>query len=108
MTVPALKTVTRTQGNTAALKDGTVAPAASISTSRKFRYSYMRFRRMGRGLEFDVCEMALTTYLCARSTAFVLPPCRSSRCGRFIMGRSFTTRAAAPARRRTWRGNGSA
>ena len=62
-----LKTVTRTQGNNQALKDGTVKP-------KTFSFDFVEvdplidaFRRMVRGLEFDVCEMALTTYLCARA-----------------------------------------
>jgi 4,5-dihydroxyphthalate decarboxylase len=61
-----LKTVTRTQGNNKALKDGTVKP-------RSFQLEFVEvdplidaFRRMVRGLEFDVCEMALTTYITAR------------------------------------------
>jgi 4,5-dihydroxyphthalate decarboxylase len=61
-----LKTVTRSQGNNQALKDGTVKP-------RTFEFDFVEvsplidaFRRMVRGLEFDVCEMALTTYICAR------------------------------------------
>ena len=62
-----LKTVTRTQGNNQALKDGTVR-------LRGFRFDFEdvpvlvnAFRRMVRGLEFDVSEMAITTYLCARA-----------------------------------------
>ena len=62
-----LKTVTRTQGNNRSLKDGTVKP-------RDFEFEFLEvdplvdaFRRMVRGLEFDVCEMAITTYLCARA-----------------------------------------
>jgi 4,5-dihydroxyphthalate decarboxylase len=61
-----LKSVTRSQGNNQALKDGTVKP-------RTFEFDFVEvsplidaFRRMVRGLEFDVCEMALTTYICAR------------------------------------------
>lgn len=61
-----LKTVTRTQGNNAAIKDGRVEPV-------EFRFDFeevpvlpQAFRRMVRNLEFDVSEMALTTYLCAR------------------------------------------
>lgn len=67
MTGPKLKTVTRTQGNNQALKDGTVKP-------RNFEFEFVEvnplidaFRRMVRGLEFDVCEMAITTYICARA-----------------------------------------
>ncbi|HEX5280740.1 MAG TPA: hypothetical protein VFW28_11745 [Micropepsaceae bacterium] len=67
MTGPKLKTVTRTQGNNQALKDGTVKP-------KNFEFDFIEvnplidaFRRMVRGLEFDVCEMAITTYICARA-----------------------------------------
>jgi 4,5-dihydroxyphthalate decarboxylase len=66
MTLPRLKTVTRTQGNNTALKDGTVKP-------RTFDFDFVEvdplidaFRRMARGLEFDISEMAMTTYLTAR------------------------------------------
>jgi 4,5-dihydroxyphthalate decarboxylase len=62
-----LKTVTRTQGNNQALKDGTVKP-------RTFAFDFVEvdpliaaFRRMVRGSEFDICEMAITTYICARA-----------------------------------------
>lgn len=67
MNEPRLKTVTRTSGANAALKDGTVTP-------RGFRFDFEEvpvlpsaFRRMVRGLEFDVSEMALTTYLVAKA-----------------------------------------
>ncbi len=66
MTDLKLTTVTRTQGNNAALKDGSVKP-------RTFAFDFVEipvlvdgFRRMVRGLEFDICEMAITTYICAR------------------------------------------
>ena len=62
-----LKTVTRTQGNNQVLKDGKVKP-------RTFEFEFIEvdpliaaFRRMVRGLEFDICEMAITTYICARA-----------------------------------------
>ena len=67
MAGPKLKTVTRTQGNNRALKDGTVKP-------RGFAFDFIEvdpliaaFRRMVRGAEFDICEMAFTTYICARA-----------------------------------------
>lgn len=66
MNVPALKTVTRTQGNNLALKDGTVTPEGFTFDFEEVPVLVKAFRRMVRGLEFDVCEMALTTYLCAR------------------------------------------
>lgn len=66
MSAPVLKTVTRTQGNNAALKDGTVTPQGFVFEFEEVPVLPHAFRRMVRGLEFDVCEMALTTYLCAR------------------------------------------
>ena len=67
MAGPKLKTVTRTQGNNQALKDGSVKP-------RSFEFDFVEvdpliaaFRRMVRGAEFDICEMAITTYICARA-----------------------------------------
>lgn len=66
MTEPKLRTVTRTQGNNKALKDRTVRP-------RTFEFDFVEvdplvdaFRRMVRSLEFDICEMAMTTYISAR------------------------------------------
>ena len=66
MTAPKLKTVTRTQGNNAALKDGIVTPAGFEFDFEEVPVLPQAFRRMVRELEFDVCELALTTYLCAR------------------------------------------
>lgn len=62
-----LRTVTRTQGNNQALKDGTVRPSSFTFDFEEVPVLVDGFRRMVRGLEFDVCEMALTTYLCAKS-----------------------------------------
>jgi ABC-type nitrate/sulfonate/bicarbonate transport system substrate-binding protein len=76
VTDPLLRTLTRTSGPNAALKDGTVTP-------RGFRFEFEElpnlvagFRRMVRGLEFDVSEMALTTYLVAKEhgVAFTAVP----------------------------------
>ena len=61
-----LKTVTRTQGNNQALKDGRVQPAGFGLEFEEVPVLIEAFRRMVRGNEFDVCEMALTTYACAR------------------------------------------
>jgi 4,5-dihydroxyphthalate decarboxylase len=67
MAGPKLKTVTRTQGNNEALKSGAVKP-------RGFEFDFVEvdplidaFRRMVRGREFDLSEMALTTYITARA-----------------------------------------
>jgi 4,5-dihydroxyphthalate decarboxylase len=62
-----LKTVTRTQGNNRALKDGTVRPDGFAFDFVEVDPLIDAFRRMVRGLEFDVSEMALTTYVTARS-----------------------------------------
>jgi 4,5-dihydroxyphthalate decarboxylase len=62
-----LTTALGNYGLTKPLKDGTAAP-------RRFKPHYVEIkeivpamRRMCRGLEFDICEMAFTTYLCARA-----------------------------------------
>jgi len=67
MAVLTLKTVTRTQGNNRAVKDGTVKPRTFEFEFEEVSPLIDAFRRMVRGLEFDVCEMAITTYICART-----------------------------------------
>ena len=67
MSQPVFKTVTRTQGNNQALKDGTVKPRAFAFDFVEVPVLIDAFRRMVRGLEFDICEMAITTYVCARA-----------------------------------------
>ncbi len=62
-----LKTVTRTQGANEALKDGTVAPRGFALEFVEVPVLVQAFRRMVRALEFDVSEMAFTTYLCAKA-----------------------------------------
>src|SRR5258705_10006032 len=61
-----LRTVTRTQGNNRALKDGTVKPRSFAFHFEEVDPLIAAFRRMVRGNEFDICEMAITTYICAR------------------------------------------
>jgi 4,5-dihydroxyphthalate decarboxylase len=62
-----LRTVTRTQGNNQALKDGTVRPKGFTFDFVEVPVLVQAFRRMVRDLEFDVSEMAFTTYLCAKA-----------------------------------------
>jgi len=62
-----LKTVTRTQGNNKALKDGIVKPKTFDFVFEEVDPLIAAFRRMVRGLEFDICELAITTYMCARA-----------------------------------------
>jgi 4,5-dihydroxyphthalate decarboxylase len=66
MTKPALKTVTRLQGNNRALVTGEIEPQGFMLDFVDVPVLVQAFRRMVRALEFDVCEMALTTYVCAR------------------------------------------
>ena len=67
MTKPTFTTVTRTQGNNLALKDGTVKPASFDFEFIDVPVLVDGFRRMVRGLEFDISEMAITTYICAKA-----------------------------------------
>src|SRR3954469_12448113 len=62
-----LRTVTRTQGNNRALKDGTVKPKTFEFAFEEVDPLIAAFRRMVRGNEFDICEMAITTYICAKA-----------------------------------------
>ncbi|HSG65919.1 MAG TPA: ABC transporter substrate-binding protein [Gammaproteobacteria bacterium] len=66
MSRPKITLVTRTQGNNAAIKTGAVGVRGFELDLVEVPVIIDAFRRMVRGLEFDVCEMALTTYLCAR------------------------------------------
>jgi 4,5-dihydroxyphthalate decarboxylase len=61
-----LRTALRTQGSTAALKDGTVASRHFSLDFEEVPVIIDAFRRMVRELSYDVSEMAFTTYLCAR------------------------------------------
>ncbi len=67
MNRPRLKTVFVTRGHTTALKDGTVKPRTFDFEFEEVPTIVNAFRRMVRGLEFDISEMAITTYLCARA-----------------------------------------
>jgi len=60
-----LKALSRTQGNNARIKDHRIEPAGFHLAFEEVEPLPAGFRRMVRNLEFDVAEMALTTYLCA-------------------------------------------
>jgi len=62
-----LTTVTRTQGNNEALKTGRVTPRTCEFAFTEVPVLIDAFRRMVRGLEFDVSELAITTYVCAKA-----------------------------------------
>ncbi len=67
MSTTSLTAVTRTQGNNRALKTGEVTPKHFRLDFEEVPVLVNAFRRMVRGLEFDVTEMAITTYMCARA-----------------------------------------
>jgi len=62
-----LVTAIQTLGHTQALKDGTVKPRGFDFQFEEVSPIIRAFRRMVRGLEFDISEMALTTYVCAKA-----------------------------------------
>jgi 4,5-dihydroxyphthalate decarboxylase len=64
--IPTLKIVIGSYPHTAALKEATVQPAGVALDFVEVSPIIAAFRRMVRGLEFDVCEMALSTYLVAK------------------------------------------
>jgi 4,5-dihydroxyphthalate decarboxylase len=54
-------------GHTRAIKSGEIAPNGVQLEQVEVTPIINAFRRMCRQLEFDVCEMAITTYLCAKA-----------------------------------------
>ncbi len=85
-----LKTALVTRGHTQALKDRTVRPRSAELDFEEVPQIIQAFRRMVRGLEFDVSEMAITTYLCARAhgkrfTALPVFPMRAFHHGAIVV-----------------------
>jgi 4,5-dihydroxyphthalate decarboxylase len=62
-----LKTALVARGHTQALRDGTVRPRTCDLEFEEVPVIINAFRRMVRGLEFDVAELAITTYICAKA-----------------------------------------
>ena len=62
-----LKTAIATYAHTKGLKDGSVAAPGIRFDHVEVSPISGAFRRMCRGLEFDLCEMAITTYLTAKA-----------------------------------------
>lgn len=62
-----LRAVSRSQGNNQALKAGDVRPRQCDLEFEEVPVLIDAFRRMVRELAYDVCEMAITTYLCAKA-----------------------------------------
>jgi len=64
---PKLKTVFRPLGHTEPLRDGTVRPRTFEIQYEDVPVLIQAFRRMVRASEFDICELAFTTYICAKA-----------------------------------------
>jgi 4,5-dihydroxyphthalate decarboxylase len=84
-----LKAALVTRGHTQALKDGSVTPRNVEFDFEEVPAIIQAFRRMVRGLEFDVSEMAITTYICARAhgkrfTALPIFPMRAFHHGAIV------------------------
>ncbi len=62
-----LKIAIANYGHTAPLKDGSVAISGVVTDFVKVDPIIAAFRRMVREVEFDVCELASTTYFIARA-----------------------------------------
>jgi 4,5-dihydroxyphthalate decarboxylase len=62
-----LSTVSRLSGANAELLSGAVQPRGAVLDVQDVPVLVDGFRRMVREREFDVCEMALTTYFCAKA-----------------------------------------
>ena len=93
MTGPKLKVVTRTQGNNAAFKSGIVKPATFEPEIIEVDPLIAAFRRQVRASEFDICEMAITTYVCAREhgkpmTAVPTPIVRAFHHGAILVNKN--------------------
>ncbi len=67
MSLPKFTLVTRTNGANRALKEGRVIPKVCELEFVEVDPIIAAFRRMVRGNEFDICEMAVTTYICAKA-----------------------------------------
>jgi len=86
MPADTLKTAIGTYPHTKALKEGAVQPEGYTLDHVEVSPIIGAFRRMIRNMEFDVSEMALSTYLCARAygkpiTAIPVFPVRSFQHG---------------------------
>ena len=93
MSLPKYTAVTRTQGNNKALKDGTVKPKTCELSFIEVDPLIAAFRREVRASEFDICELAITTYICAKAhgkklTAIPVPLVRQFHHGAILVNRN--------------------
>ena len=64
---PRLKIAIATSGHTAALKNANVPIEGVDADFVEVTPIIQAFRRMVRDVEFDICEMAITTYMAAKA-----------------------------------------
>jgi len=84
-----LKTALVMRGHTEALRDGAVRPRTFEFDFEDVPMIIRAFRRMVRSLDFDICELAMTTYLCSRAygkpfTAIPVFPMRAFHHGAIV------------------------
>jgi 4,5-dihydroxyphthalate decarboxylase len=84
-----LRTMIATRGHTQALKDGSVLPRTFEFDFEDVPIIVKAFRRMVRTQDFDICELAMTTYLCSRAfdkpfTAIPVFPMRAFHHGAIV------------------------
>ena len=94
-----LTTVFRPLGHTQPLLDGTVKPKTFTIDYVSVEPLIAAFRRMVRGSEFDICELAITTYITAKSygkkfTAIPIFPARAFHHGAILVNRNAGIRTA--------------
>jgi ABC-type nitrate/sulfonate/bicarbonate transport system substrate-binding protein len=85
-----MKTALVVRGHTQPLRDGTVKPRTFAFDFEDVPVIVKAFRRMVRTLDFDISEMAMTTYLCARAygkpfTAIPVFPMRALHHGAILI-----------------------
>ena len=84
-----LRTAFATRGHTEALKNGSVKPRTCEFDFEEVPVIIKAFRRMVRTQDFDVCELAMTTYLASRAhgkpfTAIPVFPMRAFHHGAIV------------------------
>ena len=85
-----LRTAFATRGHTEALKDGSIAPRTFEFDFEEVPVIIKAFRRMVRNQDFDICELAMTTYLASRAhgkpfTAIPVFPMRAFHHGAILV-----------------------
>ena len=93
MALPKFTAVTRSQGANLALKDGRVQPKTFSFDFIEVDPLIAAFRREVRASEFDICELAITTYICAKAhgkklTAIPVPIVRQFHHGAILVNKN--------------------